>query len=238
MIVSQVPQLAARRLTVGGTRFYQIDGALYPSVTSILQVIAKPDLVRWARRTTIEAIRQALDGKGGPYSREFLEAVLERAAQEPERVRDAAAGKGSSAHEAVSLALAGEPYDETYAPQVQAALAFLQDQGLKVLATETVVASKAHGFAGTADLLAERDGALVLADWKSGSGVWPEYALQLGAYSLAIQEMMGHPIEHAYVVQLREGGYQAHRVNLEAARPAFLSALALWQGLKAELFQP
>jgi len=237
MIVSQVPQLAARRLTVGGTRFYQIDGALYPSVTSILQVIARPGLVAWARRTTIEVVRAALDGTGGPYAREELEAILEAASREPERVRDAAAGKGSSAHEAVSLALAGEPYDETYAPQVQAALAFLQDQGLKVLATETVVASKAHGFAGTADLLAERDGALVLADWKSGSGVWPEYALQLGAYAIAIEEMTGLPVGAAYLVGLRpDGGYEAKGVRLEEARPAFIFALGLWRALRGELY--
>ena len=190
----------------------------------------------WARRTTIEVVRAALDGTGGPYAREELEAILEAASREPERVRDRAAGQGSSVHEAVSLALAGEPYPPALAPQVEAALAFLADYGLQALATEVVVVSRAHGYAGTCDLVAEGRDGLVVADWKSG-GLWPEHALQLGAYAIAIEEMTGLPVGAAYLVGLRpDGGYEAKGVRLEEARPAFIFALGLWRALRGELY--
>ena len=228
-----IPVTSARRLHVGGVRFYEIDGALYPSVTSVLQVVAKPNLAAWARRTTIEAIRAALDGDG-PYGREFLEGVLVMAAQEPERVRDTAADRGANAHEAVALALTGQPYPEALAPQVEAAIAFLEDYGLKALATEVVVVSHAHGYAGTCDLVAESTDGLVVVDWKTG-GLWPEHALQLGAYAIAIEEMTGLPVGVAYLVGLREGRHAAKRVDLPPGREGFLAALTLWRTLQTQL---
>ncbi len=227
------PIITARRLSVGGLRLYEVDGALYPSVTSILSVISKPNLVTWARRTTIEAIRSALDGDG-PYSREWLESVLEMASQEPERVRDLAAQRGASIHEAVARALSGLPYDPAWEGHVQAALRFLAAQGLQVVASEQVLVSKRHGFAGTCDVATEAGRSLVLLDWKTG-GLFPEMALQLGAYSLAIEEMIGQPVTQGYLVALRERGCQARQVELAVAREAFLAALVLWKALRTEL---
>jgi|FaiFalDrversion2_1042247.scaffolds.fasta_scaffold30414_2 hypothetical protein len=68
-----VPTVAARRLRVGGERFYEVEGALYPSVTTVLGVISKPNLAVWARRTALEKGRELLgvirgraEHRGGP----------------------------------------------------------------------------------------------------------------------------------------------------------------------------
>jgi hypothetical protein len=42
------------------SRYYTIDGESYPSVTSILNVLNKPQLVNWAVRLTRDCITQDL----------------------------------------------------------------------------------------------------------------------------------------------------------------------------------
>ena len=229
MTTPTLPSLEARRVVVGGQRLYEVDGSLYPSVTSVLSVVSKPNLVAWARRTTLAAVREMLeDGLD-------IEQALALAAEEPERVRDAAAARGTSIHEAIAAALAGEPYPPEAEPYVRVALSFLQERGLKLVAHEAVVVSRTHGFAGTCDVAtAASDGGLVLVDWKSG-GIWPEHALQLGAYALALAEMTGREVAAAYIVGLREHTYEAKAVNLPAARDGFLGALALWRALQMGL---
>jgi hypothetical protein len=223
--------LQARRLEVDGDRYYQVDGLTLPSVSTILRVIAKPNLVAWTRRTTLTMVRALLEEGLS------VEAALSLAEVEPERQRDLAAQRGGLAHEAIALALVGKPYPSEWGPWVKAALGFLADYGLHPLATEALVVSKRRGFAGTIDLVARRDdGALVLVDWKTG-GIWPEAALQLGGYAIAWEEMPGRPVGEAYVVGLRARGYEARRVNLPLARRAFLACLTLWRALRGELYE-
>jgi hypothetical protein len=66
--------------------------------------------------------------------------------------------------------------------------------------------------------------------------VWPEAALQIAAYVLALEEMTGWEVGEAYVVGLRETGYEAKKVNLPLAKEGFLAALSLWQTLRGELY--
>jgi hypothetical protein len=225
-----IPRLQARRLEVGEERYYQIDGLTLPSVSTVLKVIAKPNLVSWARRTTLETVRELL-GEGLS-----VEAALSLAEVEPERVRDAAAQRGGLAHEAIACALMGKAYPSEWGPWVKGALSFLANYGLRLVASEQMLASKRYKFAGTADLIARGgDGTLALVDWKTG-GIWPEAALQLGAYSIALEEMTGRPVGEGFVVGLREKGYEAKRVNLPLAKRAFLACLTLWRALRGELY--
>ena len=48
-----IPRLQARWLKMNGDRYYQVDGLILPSVSTVLRVIAKPNLVAWARRTAL-----------------------------------------------------------------------------------------------------------------------------------------------------------------------------------------
>ena len=226
-----LPNYQARRLMVGEERYYQVDGLTLPSTTTILSVVAKPGLSTWSRRTALEAMKELLEAGAD------MEEALALAEGEPERQRDIAAGRGALVHEAVALALAKGVYPSEWAPLVRAALSFLADYGLHPLATEALVVSKRRGFAGTADLIARGgDGTLALADWKTG-GIWPEAALQLGAYAIALEEMTGRPVGEAYVVRLQEKGYEAKRVNLPLAKRAFLACLTLWRALQGGLYE-
>jgi hypothetical protein len=225
--------LQARRVELGEERYYEIGGLTLPSVSTILQVIARPGLATWGRRTALGKVRELL-GEGLS-----VEAALSLAEVEPERQRDLAAQRGGLAHEAIALALAGKPYPPEWGPWVRAALDFLVDHGLHCVAVERVVWSRRHGFAGTVDLVAcQADGVLRLVDWKTGRHPHlPEGALQVGAYAIALEEMTGREVREAYVVGLRETGYEARRAFLPQARKGFLACLTLWRALRGELYE-
>lgn len=65
----------------------------------------------------------------------------------------------------------------------------------KLIASETLVASPTHLFCGKFDRLAERNGVLILDDFKSSNNIYLEHFIQLGAYSIAIREWMGLKVE-------------------------------------------
>lgn len=218
-----LPAIRARRVQVGSVRFYEIDGALYPSVTSILAVVGKPALVAWAKRTALEAVRAQLADLETITAAQLTQA-LSLAEDEPERQRDAAASRGTSAHEQLASQLARGGKDEH---------GVLETLGIRVLATEYTVVSTRFGFAGTCDLVGERGKEIVVLDWKTG-GVWPEHALQLGAYAIAIEEMTGHAPAAGYVIGLRSARPVIHRADLPLAREAFLAARTLFGALNDE----
>lgn len=60
------------------------------------------------------------------------------------------------------------------------------------IASEQLVFSGEHVYAGTADLIGTVNGRLAILDIKTGRGVYPEYKLQLAAYAVAWGEMTGH----------------------------------------------
>jgi len=223
----QLPAREGERLTIGGTRFYRIEGKLYLSVTSVLTVVAKPALVSWATRVALDAVATYLSDRQ-TLTQEDLAAALAYARTEPERLRDQTAGRGAARHERIA-----SPARDPAATRV------LDRLGLEPLAYEYLVLSDRDGYAGTCDLVARApDGALAVLDWKTG-GVWPEHALQLGAYASAVEEMTGWVVAHGVVVQLRERVASVYRVDLERARCGFRAALALYRTLRAErLLEP
>lgn len=224
VVAFRLMEISARRLTLAGLRFYQIDGVLYISVTSVLGVVGKPELVRWAKSVALEAVAAELAGRETITPTDLAQAI-ERARGEPERIRDEAAQRGSARHRIVARALASREGVEW---------SVLRALALTPCATEYTVLSRQHGFAGTCDLVAETaDGCFAVVDWKSG-GVWPEHALQVGAYALAIQEMTGRAVTHGFVVGLKGSDPQLYEVDVPVAKEGFLAALGLFRVLQCE----
>jgi len=190
------PPSGLRVTSVNGLRVYRVGDLALPSVTSVLDIAARPRRADWTRRGTA-----------------------------------AAADKGLAVHDAIAAALAGDPPDTTWEAEVAAALAFLEDSRVRPLATEYTVISRRYGFGGTTDLVGLQDGALVLVDWKTGH-VHQEHALQVAAYAIALEEMAGVPVAAGYVVKLSPDGYEAFKVNLDEARPGFVSVLDRWRALR------
>lgn len=98
---------------------------------------------------------------------------------------------------------------------------------------EALVYSKKYGFCGTLDLLAVKNRQLHLLDYKTSSGFYVEYIIQVGGYFLAYEEE--HPTEKiagaTIVLFCKEtGSYRTlhlSRKNLIAASSVFKALLSV-----------
>jgi len=165
-----------------------------PSVTTVIGVLDKSGpLVGWAKRETAACAVRNLDmlvrmreTGGDAAATDWLKKI-------PDYQRDTAADVGSRIHalaEQINRGLepAVTPDD---APFIEAYRAFLASFRPRFVAAEEMVVSLRHRYAGTFDAIAVIDGETWLLDLKSGSGVYPETALQLAAYGAA--DFIGRP---------------------------------------------
>lgn len=88
---------------------------------------------------------------------------------------------------------------------INAFLAWVKGKNIIWHASELVVASDLHRFAGTLDALATINGRLFLVDFKSSKDCYPEYWIQLAAYRLALEEMQIFP-QDAIIIRLPKDG--------------------------------
>lgn len=89
--------------------------------------------------------------------------------------------------------------------------------GLQILATEVQLVHDAWGVGGTIDVIARgSDGALIVGDWKTSRGTYPEHVAQVAAYSVLLAEGrpnlpgvvpgLGEATDRALVVRLPKWG--------------------------------
>lgn len=121
---------------------------LYPSVTSILGVLAKPGLDKWKQDqvalATLRTPKQEAESEAYWCNR------VRSAAFEPV---DQAADMGTMIHGALEAARAGEPYDPALRIHIQPVLQWKDSKGITIVDREVRVVNKVEGFAGTADVL-------------------------------------------------------------------------------------
>jgi hypothetical protein len=221
-------------------------GRLVPSVTTVVRALDRPGLNSWRVKAT------------AAYAVEHAEWVVEQAAADPaavidhlrfEGIRQAvrAAVRGTRVHHIAQTIAAGNPappHSAEEAAYVASYLAFLDDRQPEFLATETTVYSTTHAYAGTLDLLARIDRAVVLGDIKTKNdppegvavAVYPEVALQLSA--LAHADLITGPggttapmppVDTAVALHLSPTGYRLHPVDIDGwVWEAFLGLRAAW----------
>lgn len=195
-----------------------------PSVTTILGHLDKPALVNAAAKEVARfAVDHILTWQDLPPDDAFD--LLKRA---PSRVWGVKRDLGSAVHKAIETVLETWDGDEVVVdnidllPYVGAAVLFLQERVTKLLHVEATIYNRTYKYAGTCDAIVElTDGRVAIVDWKSG-GVWPESALQIGAY--ASGEFIGHDdgtsedlpeIDLGIVVHLPgDGSYKAREIEL------------------------
>lgn len=152
-------------------RYKNKAGAIVPGVTTILNLLAKPQLIIWANRLGLQGIDST-------------------------KFRDDKADIGTLAHALVMADLTGRTADtaDYTLPQIaQAETSFLQyldwrkGKDLKPLVVETPLVSELYQFGGSPDYLGLVDGCLTLVDYKTG-GVWKEAYYQCCAYRELLAE--------------------------------------------------
>ena len=83
--------------------------------------------------------------------------------------------------------------------------------------TELKLVSEQYQFGGTFDAVCEVNGNLVICDWKTSTGVYDEFLIQLGAYRQLIKENLDHNIRGAILLRLdkEETVYEEHHYKIK-----------------------
>ena len=172
-----VPTRSGRTYTWGDETFW--------SVTTILGALAKPALPSWAAKMTAEYVVAEF-----PFIQNMIESgkkdeaigVMKGA---PWRSRAKAADLGTLVHQAVEAYCMGvEPLPGLETEKhVEHFTRWLEAFKPKILESEVTIFNRRFNYAGTLDLLVELDSNTWVIDVKSGSGVYPEFAMQIAAYA-------------------------------------------------------
>lgn len=139
------------------------------------------------------------------------------------------------------------PQDKLVANGVIASLKWIEDHGIKIQATETIVYSKKHEYVGTKDLrftamwnfdLTEKENHKILhvGDWKTGNGVYDEAYFQTTAYRQADIEESGREYGSSWIIRLDKATgepHVSHLQNHDLYFEGFLGALQTKRALKA-----
>ena len=175
-----------------GSHRYKLDGQFVPGVTTILGVLDKPAIPKWAASQVAEYIADNPDAV--QHLRDMGRGPMVQALKEiPWQKRDTAGARGNVLHDYAEQLLNGDEIDvaEEHVGVMESALRFMDDWQIKPLLVEFPCASREHQWAGTGDLVAEyrrpdtgEEGTAIF-DWKSGKAIYPEFAWQLNAYAHA-----------------------------------------------------
>lgn len=168
---------------------YKIDGETVPSVTTVLNILAKPALIHWAWKLGTEG-------------------------QDYKAVRDQAADVGTLAHYLIMCHLRNVEADTSeYSAQDinQAENCFLKyldwerEHQVEPLLVEEPMVSRIYKYGGTIDCLARHGDELWLIDHKTGKAIYPEMFCQLAAYKQLLTEyssLEGRDITSARILRI------------------------------------
>ena len=226
----------------GGMRATTIADArklgLYPSVTTVLSVLAKPQLVDWQLGQVAGKAysNPPQDGESQEdYARRIISASQEQVGE--------AADLGTAIHAALEAHFQGLPVPDGYSAYVDPVAALIAREGITFLEHELRLVNADVGYAGTTDaVIKTSDGRLGILDFKSrktkpGERVsnWETEPMQIAAYGMAKWGKVPDTGANLYISTTEKGRVQIVQYSheeLQAAWDAFLCATRLWQYLK------
>jgi len=213
------------------------DGKKIPSVTTILKIKDPGALINWAYKQGRE--HGILEGRGEEAPGGLYEGSDILAIGTCVHAMCEAFVKGGNPTEVLESSIEAATVVNRDTFRAQAASAYsafefwVRGTQLEIVDCEVKVISETHRYGGTLDFIGRLDGKLVLGDFKTSNGVWPEYLCQLAAYAKAYEETTGHRIDGGYHLLRfsKENGDFGHHFYPsldDDAWPAFLHLRALY----------
>jgi hypothetical protein len=212
---------------------------LFPSVTNILGVIAKPGLDKWKlKQVATAAFNSPPDGKESLdyYADRIIEAAFDQVVE--------AADLGSRIHDALEKILEGEPVEPDLLPYVQPTITWKQEKGLIFTDREIVLVNGPEGYAGRCDVIGKgKAGQPVILDYKTrktepGKPATPYdgQGAQLAAYAVAYwgEDMLREVTAANVFISTTEPGRMevCKHADLVAEWEYFKAACTLWRHIK------
>lgn len=202
------------------------DGSPVVSVTELLQHLGwkTPGLMRWAANLAAQGCADALAG-GASHAD-----AIEAAKRAPFARRDEAADAGTLAHAMAERLVGGQDPEEAVDPfapvevQETARRAFERfaawwaSCGYRLHMSEEQIVDRDGGIGGTLDLVLEdAEGALIVADLKTGKDVHTDVVVQLAGYARLLRTVRGVTVARGLVVHApADGELQVVGVPAEA----------------------
>jgi hypothetical protein len=188
----------SHRYKLHGERTYLI------SATAVTGIIDKSRfLIPWAVNLAGAHLKQFIENASTDrFAAEELLPVIEEALKQHTLKKEEAASIGDLIHAwAESFALVqlengeapeiADDLDERVLKGISAFLDWYNTHQVKFVCAENIVYSKAHGFVGKIDAVAEVDGKKMLIDYKSAKYIYNEHLYQVAGYRLAYEEEHG-----------------------------------------------
>ncbi len=196
------------------------DGTRVPGVTTVLGILNKPALVKWANNLGLQGIDST-------------------------KYRDEMADIGTLAHKMILDYFNKVDTDtEDYSPkQVELAenclmsfWAWEKEHDIEVIMAETPMVSQTLRYGGSIDCYCNLDGKMALLDFKTGKAIYPEMFYQLAAYKGLLDET-GALVESTRILRIgrdADEGFEEQLVdNLDKQFELFTYCLAIYN-LKKE----
>ena len=236
-----------------GRHTYRVDGEYVPSVTTILGVINKPALMPWAAKegarwfmenTSIvpdqedrDAYPVFADGMtlDGMYN--GIRGAFRATSKE---ARDIGTAVHKWCEEAINWKLGNgeEPTmltDERAVSAIDGFRDWIAQNNIEWVSSEERIYNREHNYAGTVDAVAYVNDEFCVIDFKTSTGIWDEYFLQVAAYAEAVAQVHGDAIESAWILRFdkKTGEFEAKKSqDISADFKAFLGAQLLHRRLK------
>lgn len=166
-------------------RYRLKDGTPVPGATTVLGVLNKPALVKWANNLGLQGIDSS------KYVNKM--AVI-----------------GTLAHYMLECYLRQEKPDlSSFSPEEvskaeNSLLSFFEwekNHSLEPQLCEVPLVSEKYRYGGTIDYYGLLNGVITLLDFKTGGGIYAEYVYQVAAYKQLLEEN-GYPVEQARILQI------------------------------------
>lgn len=171
--------------TQAHTRYRTKDGVIVPSVTTIAGLLSKPALVSWANKLGLRGI-------------------------DVSKYVDELAEVGTLAHQMILDYFKNVETDfSEYSPQIRdkaenSFLSFLEwakNKRIESIFVEKEGVSEQYRYGGRFDFYGILNGIKTIIDFKTGSGLYPEYFYQLSAYRWLLMEN-GYETERVMLVRI------------------------------------
>jgi len=192
-----------------------------------------------SEKTKLHTAYKALDGKRVPsvttiiggqlgWNKRVLMAWQKRMAEQgedPDKIRDKSADIGTLAHYMVEQYLLerevelGEYSENDIEMAYNALDAFKlwwKDADLEFESAELRLVSEKHRYGGTIDMVSrDKEGNMVLIDFKTSNGIYAEHIIQVAAYGELFEEMREENVKETYILQLSKesDSFHYHRIS-------------------------
>ncbi len=226
----------------GGTRKTTIADArkmgLYPSVTTVLGILDKPQLGDWKlEQMALAAFNSPANGSE-PFE-VYHQHLLTKAF---EQVSDAA-DLGTAIHAALESHFKGQPVEAGMDTYVEPVARLIEREGISFNEHELRLVNAQVGYAGTTDAVITRAGQTGILDFKSRKtkpGIactpWETEPLQIAAYGVAKFGCVPEIGANVYISTTEKGRVEIcwHSYeDLAEAWKTFQSCVQIWQYLKS-----